>query len=75
MEVVELVFLERKLWVSSVVMNLHGFDVRGGNLAVRALVLPSAAVSQRRIHLRRYLLSRVLLRLRFSCHDDVCLEL
>lgn len=84
MEIVQLLRLERELRVTRLMVDLHRLDVRCGDFAqgalqlgmatfdlsepVRLSSLPAASVRRRCVDLRRYLLRRVLLRLRLPCH-------
>ncbi|KAL6977064.1 isopentenyl-diphosphate Delta-isomerase, partial [Sarracenia purpurea var. burkii] len=74
-EIDDLGLVERDLRVLSIVMNLHQFDVRGGDLAERALPLGvSALLNSRPVGLPRLTSThvrprrRVDLRRNFFCH-------
>lgn len=84
MQIGDLGIVKGDLGVLGIVVDLHRLDVRGGDLAVRALVfgvaaflqagavglpgLPSASVGGCRVNLQGYLFRCVLLRLRLSSH-------
>lgn len=85
MKIIELGVVERDLGMASLVVDLHGLDVRGGDLAqwalqlgVAALLLPAAiseaglaaaAVGGGGVDFGGNLLGSVLLGLGFSSHD------